>query len=262
MQLDEASAKILKVRKVMLRYNDARESLDYAKSDFLREKLKDKYGVEVKDQKGGPSGWKFIDGSSTKMKSGAKLPLSYVEEVKNMKEKRKKKLDNSNKKKRGLESENVIIESEERVSSKKQRKSEAKKINACKDEQQRNKSLLANIVPNVSSKVRNINGVMVEELTTTNGQIVHRGDRVKVHYVGRLKTTGKIFDSSLKRPFTFCLGKGDVIRGWDIGIEGMSVGSKRKLTIPPEKAYGRSGAPPVIPSNATLIFEVTLLGTY
>ena len=58
----------------------------------------------------------------------------------------------------------------------------------------------------------------------------------------------------------FRLGRGEVIRGWDIGFMGMSVGAKRKLTIPPEKAYGRQGSPPVIPSNATLVFEVTLLG--
>ena len=83
---------------------------------------------------------------------------------------------------------------------------------------------------------------------------------MKVHYTGRLKTTNKVFDSSIgKRPFTFRLGRGEVIKGWDIGVQGMREGGKRKLTIPPQMAYGRSGAPPTIPGNATLVFDVQLL---
>jgi FK506-binding nuclear protein len=79
-----------------------------------------------------------------------------------------------------------------------------------------------------------------------------------MHYVGRLKTNNKIFDSS-KRPFAFRLGRGEVIKGWDIGCTGMKVGGKRTLTIPPEKGYGRSGAPPAIPPNATLVFDISLV---
>ena len=63
---------------------------------------------------------------------------------------------------------------------------------------------------------------------------------------------------SKKKPFVFRLGKGEVIKGWDIGVSGMAVGGVRRLTIPPEKAYGKQGSPPVIPSNATLVFDVTL----
>uniref|UniRef100_A0A0B7A3R8 peptidylprolyl isomerase n=1 Tax=Arion vulgaris TaxID=1028688 RepID=A0A0B7A3R8_9EUPU len=87
-------------------------------------------------------------------------------------------------------------------------------------------------------------------------------DEVQVHYTGYLET-GEIFDSSEtsgKDPITFILGSKQVIRGWDEGLLNMCVGEKRRLIIPPDLAYGKTGFPPVIPSDATLLFEVTLLG--
>jgi peptidylprolyl isomerase len=85
------------------------------------------------------------------------------------------------------------------------------------------------------------------------------GDTVLVNYTGRF-TNGKIFDTSVgKAPFQFVLGRGQVIKGWDEGVGSMKVGGKRKLTIPPDLAYGAGGYPGVIPPNSTLVFQVELL---
>ena len=104
-------------------------------------------------------------------------------------------------------------------------------------------------------------GLKYEILKEGDGAVAKAGDKVKVHYTGWL-TDGKKFDSSVDRgqPFQFNLGAGQVIKGWDEGVAGMKVGEKRKLTIPPDLGYGARGAGGVIPPNATLIFEVELLG--
>jgi peptidylprolyl isomerase len=100
-----------------------------------------------------------------------------------------------------------------------------------------------------------------ENIVTGNGRAATTGDRVTVHYVGVSFSTGKEFDASWNtgRPFSFRLGAGHVIPGWDKGIVGMRVGGRRKLTIPPELAYGAEGAPPDIAPNETLVFVVDLL---
>jgi FKBP-type peptidyl-prolyl cis-trans isomerase len=100
----------------------------------------------------------------------------------------------------------------------------------------------------------------IEDMKPGTGAEARPGSTVTVHYVGTL-TDGKKFDSSRDRGkgFTFKLGAGQVIKGWDQGVAGMKIGQLRKLTIPAELGYGARGYPPVIPPNATLVFEVELL---
>lgn len=101
--------------------------------------------------------------------------------------------------------------------------------------------------------------LVIEDLTPGSGIEATDGKNVTVHYTGTL-TDGTKFDSSLDRnsPFTFTLGSGQVIQGWDQGVKGMKTGGKRKLTIPPQLGYGANAQGP-IPANSTLVFEVELL---
>ncbi|MGB9692049.1 MAG: FKBP-type peptidyl-prolyl cis-trans isomerase [Candidatus Sumerlaeaceae bacterium] len=105
-------------------------------------------------------------------------------------------------------------------------------------------------------------GLKIEDIVVGTGAEAQPGKTIFVHYTGKL-TNGKKFDSSFdhpgQRPFSFKLGSGMVIKGWDEGLVGMKVGGKRRLTIPPELGYGERGFPPVIPPNATLIFETELV---
>ena len=117
------------------------------------------------------------------------------------------------------------------------------------------------LVENNNNKINIINGMKIEILKQGTGKETKNGDAVSVHYVGTLEN-GTKFDSSRDRgqPFSFSLGAGQVIEGWDKGVLGMKIGEVRKLTIPPEMGYGANGIPGAIPENATLIFEVELLG--
>jgi FKBP-type peptidyl-prolyl cis-trans isomerase len=103
-------------------------------------------------------------------------------------------------------------------------------------------------------------GLKYLDVTVGTGRLAELGDTASVHYTGWL-ADGKKFDSSVdrKEPFSFRLGAGQVIKGWDEGVMGMKIGGKRKLTIPPQLGYGARGAGGVIPPNATLTFDVELL---
>lgn len=106
-----------------------------------------------------------------------------------------------------------------------------------------------------------IQGMKVEILKEGVGTEAKKGDNVMVHYTGTL-INGKKFDSSVDRgePFPFILGQNRVIQGWELGVLGMKVGEKRKLTIPPQLAYGNQAIGEIIPANSTLIFEVEMVG--
>jgi len=108
---------------------------------------------------------------------------------------------------------------------------------------------------------RTASGLEYQELKIGDGVEAKAGKSVQVHYTGWL-LDGTQFDSSVDRgkPFSFHLGAGEVIQGWDEGVAGMKVGGKRKLRIPAELGYGARGAGGVIPANATLVFDVELLG--
>ena len=110
-----------------------------------------------------------------------------------------------------------------------------------------------------------VSGLQYEDKIEGEGALAETGQNVEVHYTGWLQnpdgSAGKKFDSSKDRgtPFSFALGAGQVIKGWDEGVQGMKVGGTRVLTIPSALGYGARGAGGVIPANATLIFEVELL---
>lgn len=117
-----------------------------------------------------------------------------------------------------------------------------------------------------AERIKTKSGLQYEDIKTGGGDLARSGYLVTVHYTGWLKSrdgsTGRKFDSSRDKnqPFTFRLGSGQVIQAWDEGVQGMRVGGIRKLIVPSFLGYGTRGAPPTIPPNATLIFEIELLG--
>lgn len=118
--------------------------------------------------------------------------------------------------------------------------------------------LVASLVA-FSIGAQEVKDLIVKEVKVGTGKEAKDGNTVTVHYTGTL-TNGKQFDSSVGRgPFSFILGRGEVIKGWDRGVKGMKIGGKRKLTIPSHLGYGERGAGADIPPNATLLFDVELL---
>ena len=104
--------------------------------------------------------------------------------------------------------------------------------------------------------------LVVNDITEGSGPVAEAGTNVQVHYVGISFANGRQFDASWDRgePFSFQLGAGQVIPGWDQGVQGMKVGGRRQLVIPPDLAYGKQGSPPAIGPDETLVFVIDLLG--
>ncbi len=121
-----------------------------------------------------------------------------------------------------------------------------------------NRPTPSNLAPDAVFTRQMPNGLLIEDLSVGDGAPTKLGKKVDIRYVGKL-SNGKVFDSSKSRTFSFRLGTNQVIKGMDIGLRGMKVGGKRRLTIPASLGYGSAGAPPDIPPNATLIFEVELV---
>jgi len=113
--------------------------------------------------------------------------------------------------------------------------------------------------PKAAAGPRTVQGVTIDDKKVGEGRAAKKGDRIGMRYIGKLQN-GKVFDSNKKgKPFTFKLGVGEVIKGWDIGVAGMTVGGERRITVPAAQGYGSRGAPPDIPPNATLVFDVKCL---
>lgn len=136
---------------------------------------------------------------------------------------------------------------------KEQKKEEPKQKEEPKKKEEKKKQEVKNKVTKLP------NGLIIEDVRIGDGVSCKSGQRIGMRYIGKL-TTGKVFDKNVSgKPFSFLLGRGEVIKGWDIGVAGMKVGGERKLTIPAPLAYGKRGAPPDIPKNATLVFDIKLV---
>lgn len=218
---------LMSIKRLVKDRDQAKADLDYDSSDHIRERLVNEFGVEIVEQKGGPSGWRFKDKSSTKFPSGTVLPASYLEYMKSgpkptsapssstkvsvpnpSKRPRNKDEDaaqDSGKKKKKRE-ETKETNGDEQIQKKKKEGALVPKIKS--NEQNRNSSLLSSLIP-ANPTLMNVQGVLIQNIQTGSGPAVKIGDRIKVYYIGRLKS-GKVFDSSLKKPFVFRVGKGEV----------------------------------------------------
>ncbi|KAI8142812.1 hypothetical protein BJV82DRAFT_614384 [Fennellomyces sp. T-0311] len=140
----------------------------------------------------------------------------------------------------------------------KKKQQEQKKAEELKKKQEKKKQEEAKKAEPQIKKLPN--GLVIEEVELGEGtEVAKAGRKVGMRYIGKL-LNGKVFDKNISgRPFFFNLGRGEVIKGWDIGVAGMKMGGSRKLTIPAALAYGKRGAPPDIPKNATLVFDIKLV---
>lgn len=231
--------RIKEARELVKKRDAARAAGDFDEADNIRDSLNG-LGVSLVDQKGGPSGFRFADGSAHK------LPAGYSGSATTG----------------GSQNQALKAAPAPRSQPKSESPAQPKKTVTKPSEgpeQQRNRAVLDAVLGvNNGSGTRNVQGMLVTDSVVGTGAVASRGSRVKVHYVGKLKSNGRVFDKS-KKPFSFTIGRGEVIRGWDLGVDGMKIGGKRNLIIPATLAYGKTGAPPTIPPNSTLVFDVALI---
>ncbi len=215
--MDPQTIKILAVKTLMRERENSRKNSDFTKSDTIRDKLLSEFGVEIFDQKNGPSGWKFKDGSSKKLAAGLTLPVEITatlkrnrteEAIDRKQAEKKQRVEASVPKSKGgtphIDIKHIHFLYSICTSS-------VIKEAALTEEQKRNKLVMSTIMGN--SDVLNKQGVLIEEMVIGPSNIIAKsGQRIKVHYVGRLKTNNKMFDSSLKKPFVFRLGRSEVIK--------------------------------------------------
>lgn len=128
-------------------------------------------------------------------------------------------------------------------------------------DQNQNDSGKIGTTPELFEPIRYDNGLVVQDVVVGSGKTAENGDTLSAHYVGALED-GTVFDNSYDRgqPLQFVLGSGQLIQGWELGLVGMKEGGKRRLVIPSELGYGSRGAGGAIPPNATLLFEIELVG--
>ena len=235
-ELDEHSKLIIQVRTLMKTREEARKASDFGKSDSLRERLAG-MGVEVKDQLAGPSGWRFVDGRSSKLPAGTKqtqVPKEaqkirdrtvVPDDAKGQKGQKGQQLKGKEgDKKRAREGEAGGAASKDKhkdgadgeAQAKKARADAPPKKVAPTPDELRNKAALTQVMGK-GGKGRDVQGVYVEDLVEGKGRVAEAGKKIKMGYVGRLKSTGKVFDASGQKPFVFRLGRAEVIKGWDIG---------------------------------------------
>lgn len=196
--------------------------------------------------------------------------LEDIEDASDIEGKISELINEASSKRKRATVEELPEEAEEKPvkTSKKQKKEDAKKVafkeelvegpSASKKEQK--KKEVAPVAPQKPKAKQLEGGIVIEDRTVGKGKQCKKGDKVGMRYIGKLKKNEKkVFDKNVKgKPFVFNLGKGDVIKGWDIGVAGMAVGGERRIIIPAAYAYGKT-ALPGIPANSDLIFDVKLV---
>jgi FKBP-type peptidyl-prolyl cis-trans isomerase len=216
--------RIQAARTLMRERETARKNMDFDASDKLRTKLQNELGVKVIDQKNGPSGWKFIDGTSNKIQ-----PNTVANTSSSSAKRSRNDLENDKEEPRISVEKNLTSIIKNKIDVVKEASPETNSVNVKRkktSEASKDAERLQKVLQAVQPQLKTINGVIIEDITVGNGDVAQAGKRVKVNYVGRLKSNNKIFDSSTKKPFTFRLGKGEVIKGWDIGCAGIIISPK------------------------------------